>query len=78
MMDKIKFFGKPDELEPTSSLIRKIEYLPGNIMEIEFQTGGTYHYLDVPKETFQQALDAHSIGKFFYSSIRGHFATVRQ
>jgi len=40
-------------------------------LEIEFQTGDVYEYLDVPCDVFRAMLDATSKGRFFHAEIDG-------
>jgi len=43
------------------------------ILEVEFTKGGVYKYYNVPKDIYEQALRAPSIGKFIWASIRGRY-----
>ena len=47
------------------------------ILEIEFQSGEVYQYLDVPKMVHQGLLRAGSKGKYFNGEIRDDYAFVR-
>jgi hypothetical protein len=47
------------------------------VLELEFTSGGIYHYLKVPAEIYQALLQATSHGAYFNRSIRNHFACVR-
>jgi len=40
-------------------------------LELQFNSGQTYRFKDVPKEVFIKLLDAESPGSFFNASIRG-------
>ena len=44
------------------------------ILEVEFIKGRVHKYYDVPKEIYEQALRAPSIGMFIWSSIRGRYS----
>ena len=44
-----------------------------NIMVIQFRNGATYQYLNIPEQTYQDMLNAPSIGQYFNSHIRGKF-----
>ncbi len=55
-----------------SSNIAKTRYVDGN-MDIQFTNGATYRYKDVPEEVFDELLKAESVGKFFFSKIKGKF-----
>jgi KTSC domain len=43
-------------------------------LEIEFQTGDIYEYLDVPRDVFRALLNASSKGRFFHAEIDGIYA----
>ena len=43
------------------------------LLEVEFVNSGVYKYYNVPKEIYEQALNAPSIGKFIWTSIRGRY-----
>lgn len=55
-----------------SSQVSLIEYKDGN-MEVLFLTGKKYRYHTVPKEIWEKALAAESIGKFLNSEIKGKY-----
>jgi transglutaminase/protease-like cytokinesis protein 3 len=38
-------------------------------LEIEFQSGNTYQYLDVPEMVYQDLMTASSKGEFFHDNI---------
>lgn len=40
-------------------------------LAVEFKSGGTYHYHDVPSATYDAMLKAESVGKFIGSSLKG-------
>lgn len=44
---------------------------------VEFRSGGTYRYSNVPAEAAAQFLAAESVGKHFHAHIRGKFASER-
>lgn len=45
----------------------------GNILEIEFHSGGTYQYIGVPWEIWDGFRNAESKGQFFHRIIRGQY-----
>lgn len=60
-----------DRTPVTSENIKEIGYDPRlSILEIEFHSGGTYQYFDVPENVHQALLNASSHGKFFDDYIR--------
>lgn len=62
----------------SSSLINSIGYdEESKTLELEFNNGKVYQYLNVPQETYQNMIDSFSIGKFFYQHIKGVFDYVK-
>jgi hypothetical protein len=57
-----------------STAIRQIEYdeLSQELI-IAFSNGRTYKYVDVPRETYVEFVDADSHGEFFNAYIKDHF-----
>ena len=47
------------------------------ILEIEFQSGEVYQYLDVPEMVHKRLLRAKSKGQYFNGEIRDDYAFVR-
>jgi lysyl-tRNA synthetase class 2 len=47
------------------------------ILEIEFQSGAVYQYLDVPKRVHEGLRQAESKGQYFNGEIRDEYAFVR-
>ena len=44
-----------------------------NTLEIEFNSGGIYQYLNVPNVVYLNLLSASSHGKFFHAFIKGKY-----
>lgn len=44
------------------------------ILEIEFNNGGIYHYFNVPSSLYDRLMSANSHGKFFHQYIRGRYS----
>lgn len=42
-------------------------------LEVLFTSGGRYIYLEVPKEIWDRAIQAESIGKFLNTEVKGKF-----
>lgn len=54
-----------------SSNLRSVGYdEKTHTLEIEFQTGGIYHYYDVPSDVYQELMDAPSHGRYFLAEIK--------
>ena len=47
------------------------------VLEVEFQSGAIYQYLDIPPAIYKELLDAESKGQYFNSEIRDTYAFVR-
>jgi hypothetical protein len=54
-----------------SSMIHAIGYdKEKRVLEIVFNTGRTYQYLDVPPEAYDNLMKADSKGRYFLSNIK--------
>lgn len=47
------------------------------VLEIEFNSGSVYQYLEVPARVFQQLLSAESKGRYFNDEVREDYAYVQ-
>jgi len=47
------------------------------VLEVEFQSGAIYQYLDVSLAIYKEFLDAESKGQYFSSAIRDIYEFVR-
>jgi hypothetical protein len=48
-----------------SEAVRSVGYDPQTrVLQVEFENGAIYHYLDVPESEYQALLRAESIGRF--------------
>lgn len=56
-----------------SSNIVEVGYTDTNALFVLFKGGGSYLYLDVPKETYEELKKAESAGKYLYSNIKPNF-----
>ncbi|MBV8093843.1 MAG: KTSC domain-containing protein [Acetobacteraceae bacterium] len=46
-------------------------------LQIQFRSGAVYHYFEVPRQTYQELLQAESKGQYFNSQIRNRFRFAR-
>lgn len=46
-------------------------------LEIEFNSGGIYRYLQVPYHVYKELMAAPSHGKYFHRAIKSFFTTIR-
>ena len=58
--------------EVESSVIGAVGH--SRVLEIQFESGRIYQYLDVPEAIYDAMLSAESKGKYFNANIRGKFA----
>lgn len=57
---------------PTSSNIARLKYDEQQAkLYVEFRSGKTYEYTDVPYDIYNAFVSAPSAGKFFNSTIKG-------
>ncbi len=57
-----------------STVIASVGYeAKGRILELEFQSGAIYRYIDVTEDIFRRLLAAESKGQFFGANIRNKF-----
>lgn len=62
----------------SSSNLAAVGYDPETqTLAIEFKSGGTYEYYDVPQQVFDGLLSAGSLGQYFQSNIRGFYRYAR-
>lgn len=63
------------ELIPvTSSNVSAIGYdADTQTLGIKFSSGTVYHYAGVPKDVYDDFVNAESIGRFFAMNIRSHY-----
>jgi hypothetical protein len=63
---------------PESSNIARFGYDENNqVLGVEFKSGGTYHYFDVPENVFGQMKNASSKGQFLAQNIKGTYRYAR-
>ena len=60
--------------EVQSTNIQSVGYdMPSHTLEIQFHSGGLYHYYQVPDWIFSSLLKSGSKGRFFHRVIRNRF-----
>ena len=63
---------------PQSSNIARFAYdAPSQVLTVEFKTGGTYNYFDIPDVIFEKMTAASSKGQFLAQQIKGRFRYAR-
>ena len=59
-----------------SRILRSVGYNDSSkILEIEFQNGLVYQFLDVPPKVYADLIHSGEIGKFFTDKVRTRFRT---
>jgi hypothetical protein len=64
-------------IKVTSSQIKSVGYHKFlQVLEVEFNNESVYHYLDVPREVFEElATKAVSVGSYFSTQVKGKYTT---
>ena len=63
---------------PESSNISRFSFDENNmVLTVEFKSGGTYQYFDVPEGIFEQMRSAESKGRFLAQNIKGTYRYAR-
>ncbi len=67
-----------DRTSVTSSMISSIGYdADSQLLEIEFNKGGTYQYNGVPQGEYETLMGADSHGKYFLANIKDRYPTSK-
>lgn len=57
-----------------SSTVEEIGYDPSTKeLLVNFKSGGSYKYLDVPHSTFNSLITASSVGSYLHQHIKGSY-----
>lgn len=59
-----------------SSNISHIGY-DSKVLSIKFNNGDTYHYADIPESTYNDLMNAESIGTHFISKIKSIYKGIK-
>ena len=63
---------------PNSSNIARYKFeAAAHVLTVEFKSGGTYNYYDVPQHVFEQMKAAQSKGGFLAQNIKGAYRYAR-
>lgn len=64
-----------EKLWPDSKNVKRTKYLEDQkILEVEFQTGKKYHYLEFPRAKWDELVKAESIGSFINRDVKGIYS----
>jgi len=65
----------PETFRPNSTHIRSIDYDPDSEdMTVEFRSGDTYLYRNVPEGVYRQWQTAGSAGEYFQRHVKNRYA----
>jgi hypothetical protein len=57
-----------------SSNVAAVGYdVDSSTLQVEFNNGATYQYFDVPEHLFDGLRDAHSVGEYLATHIKGSY-----
>jgi hypothetical protein len=61
-----------------STTMRSVGYDEmAQVLEVEFQSGTVYQYLEIPPAIYKELLEAESKGRYFNSEIRDTYEFIR-
>ncbi|MBA7552008.1 hypothetical protein ES705_44559 [subsurface metagenome] len=67
-----------ERLAVVSSNIESIGYDAANeVLEVEFRGGAVYQYSGVPKDVYNELMEAESVGRYLSSHIKGIYTCER-
>lgn len=67
-----------DRVPVVSSNIRSVGYdHTSSILEVEFNSGSIYQYLDVPESEYEGFMNAASKGRYLNRSIKGCYEDIK-
>lgn len=67
-----------DRVPVVSSNIRSVGYDPtSSILEVEFNSGSVYQYLNVPESEYEGLMNAASKGRYLNRNIKGRYEDIK-
>lgn len=51
---------------------------PKDVLRVEFSYGAVYDYINVPKEVYEELLNAESIGAYLNRQIKEKYQTIKE
>jgi hypothetical protein len=64
-----------DRTSVSSSNVASLGYDSGNqTLEVEFNNGDIYQYHDVPEHTYNDLLNASSVGVYLNQNVKGNYS----
>jgi len=67
-----------DRVSVVSTNIRSVGYDPeSSMLEVEFNSGSIYQYLDVPESEYEGLMNAASKGRYLNRNIKGRYEDIK-
>ena len=67
-----------DRVSVVSTNVRSVGYdAESSTLEVEFNSGSVYEYLNVPESEYESLMNASSKGRYLNRNIKGHYQDVR-
>ncbi len=67
-----------DRVSVVSTNIRSVGYDPeSSTLEVEFNSGSIYQYLDVPESEYEGLMNAASKGRYLNRNIKGRYEDIK-
>lgn len=66
-----------NNISVNSSAITSVSYTADNTLEVNFRSGNTYRYYDVPRSVVEKMISSDSTGRFFVANVNGRFRSRR-
>lgn len=67
-----------DRIQVVSSNISSVGYDAGSLtLEVEFNSGSIYQYLNVPESEYEGLMNASSKGRYINRNIKSHYKDVK-
>jgi len=67
-----------DRVSIVSTNIRSVGYDPeSSMLEVEFNSGSIYQYLDVPESDYEGLMNAASKGRYLNRNIKGRYEDIK-
>ena len=67
-----------DRVEVVSSNIRSVGFEASSLtLEVEFNSGSIYQYLNVPESEYEGLMDAGSKGRYLNRNIKGRYEDIK-
>ncbi len=67
-----------DRIPVSSSNVASVGHDPDTLtLEVEYLSGGTYQYMNVPREVYDELMSSSSVGSYLAKNIKNFYACTR-